>query len=80
MKLATAPGFAAPGIAAPSFEAMRADLIARGLLTADFRLTEAGNAHVDRLQIELETAEAPEDSGHSGVRWNTGQRLWGMAA
>lgn len=43
----------------PAFLAMRADLVDRGLLTGEFRLTPAGHAHVDALVAELATAEAP---------------------
>lgn len=53
-----------------SFEAMRADLVARGLLTSDFALTEAGNAHALQLIQEFDAAEVDADFAGPRVRWN----------
>lgn len=59
-----------------AFEAMRAGLVARGLIRADdFGLTEAGNTHVRALIDELASAEAPADPIGAGVRWNTKPRM-----
>ncbi len=52
------------------FHSMRRGLIARGLLSADLRLTEAGNACVDALLGDLADAEAKNDSAGPRVRWN----------
>ncbi|MBN9504956.1 MAG: hypothetical protein J0I69_02925 [Altererythrobacter sp.] len=53
-----------------AFLAMRADLIARGLLTPEHRLTDAGHAHVDALIERLLDEEAPCDPTRPRVRWN----------
>lgn len=53
-----------------AFLAMRADLVGRGLLTGDFRLTAAGNAHVDELLFRLPLQSPPPPPGGPGVRWN----------
>lgn len=62
------------------FEAMRAGLVARGLLSADLRLTQAGHAHVAALLARLDQSEAGPDLRAAAVRWNTGQRFWKAAA
>lgn len=54
----------------PDFLAMRSDLVERGLLTADFRLTEGGVAHVDGLIADLRDAEAPAEPWKPRVFWN----------
>lgn len=53
------------------FEEMRASLVARGFLTADYRLTEAGNDHVAALIEQLGLTEAPCDPAGRRVVWNT---------
>lgn len=58
----------------PGFEEMRANLVARGLLSPEFALTEAGEAFVDGLIEGLRRTEAESDSSGPRVRWNTGQR------
>lgn len=59
---------------AESFDAMRASLVERGLLSADFKLTPAGHAHADVLIAELAVAEDDGAPGKTAVRWNTGRR------
>lgn len=49
---------------------MRADLVARGLLDAEFRLTEAGHAHVDALIGVLLVSQAPCEPDKPRVKWN----------
>lgn len=46
----------------PDFLAMRASLVARGLLSEDGRLTERGNAHVDATldRFRKQTKHLPE--------------------
>lgn len=51
------------------FQAMIDDLKARGLIDDERRLTDAGNAHVDRLLEDLKLEEAPEPPAVP-VRWN----------
>ena len=51
---------------------MRASLVTRGLLTADFRLTEAGNAHAEQLIADLGNAKEDEVWAGRSVRWNFG--------
>ena len=61
-----------------SFEQMRADLVSRGLLASvcgDFRLTEAGHAHVDAMKAELRETEAPYDPDGPRVRWQYAWRV-----
>ncbi|MBD3728733.1 MAG: hypothetical protein IE933_03425 [Sphingomonadales bacterium] len=53
----------------PHFDAMRASLVARGLLGADYRLTDAGNRHVEAIKDELAGAEAPSDPAAKRVYW-----------
>ena len=57
---------------ATPFEVMRASLVTRGLLTADFRLTEAGNAHAEQLIADLGNAKEDEVWAGRSVRWNFG--------
>lgn len=52
------------------FLAMRADLIARGLLTPEHRLTEAGHVYVEALLELLPDEEVPCDPTKPRVRWN----------
>lgn len=40
----------------PGFLAMRANLVARGLLSEDGRLTPRGNAHVDKMLDRVRSA------------------------
>ncbi len=56
----------------PGFLDMRARLVARGLLTGDFRLTAAGQAHAEALIERLQHEEAAPAS-RPAVRWNTGR-------
>ncbi len=61
---------------AAEFQLMRARLVAQGLLEAvgdEFRLTDAGNAHVEVLIERLLVEEAPEPS-KPPVRWNFDRR------
>lgn len=53
------------------FEAMRADLVARGLLATDFRLTDAGNRHAETLIAELDAAREDVICVYAPIRWNT---------
>lgn len=49
----------------------RSRLVAQGLLTADFRLTETGNAFVDAMIASLNDAPPPlVDSRKRGRRWS----------
>ncbi len=57
-------------MADPAFLAMRVDLVERGLLTAEHRLTPAGHAHVEQLIGELRGAEAPGESEVVRVFWS----------
>lgn len=61
-------------MARAAFLAMRTDLIARGLLSAEHsgehRLTEAGHAHVGALIEHLQDEEAPCDPTKARVRWS----------
>lgn len=59
---------------APGFHAMRAGLVAHGLIDAEYRLTPAGNAHVDALLVKLR-AEAPSAPAAPRVRWRSGRSL-----
>lgn len=52
------------------FHTMRSGLVSRGLLSAELRLTEAGNAHVDSLLGDLCAAEAENNSDGPRVKWN----------
>ncbi len=57
----------------PGFHAMRASLIARGLISAEggrFALTEPGRAHVAATIALLRETNAPCDPGKARVRWN----------
>ncbi|MDE2595985.1 MAG: hypothetical protein KGL44_03810 [Sphingomonadales bacterium] len=64
-----------------AFDAMRADLVARGLIGADDgRLTEAGNAHVSAMIGQLLRAEAPSDPSAPRVRWSCNRQFGGVAA
>lgn len=60
----------------PSFIRMRQRLIDRGLLDAEFRLTDAGNTHVDRLIERLKRAESTAGPKHT-VFWNVDFRAKG---
>lgn len=51
------------------FDAMRARLFERGLLDGEYRLTEAGHAHVRAVMDELAEAEAPSDPSAPRVFW-----------
>ena len=53
-----------------AFHSMRGDLIARGLLSPELRLTEAGNAHTEQLIEELTEVVAENDSSGPRVQWN----------
>lgn len=57
-----------------AFIAMRADLVARGLIDREYRLTAAGHAHVRALLIELPRRTAPCDPARRRVRWNFSRR------
>jgi len=61
----------------PGFLAMRADLVERGLLTEEHRLTTAGHAYVEELLDRLPTEEAPCDPEKPRVRWNFKRRRAG---
>lgn len=52
-----------------AFTEMRRALIVRGLLTADFALTEAGHAHCQGLIDSYRLQEVRVDHG-SPVKWN----------
>ena len=53
-----------------TFAAMRQRLIDRGLIDAEFRLTSAGNDHVEALIGRLRRDQlAEEDNGSRSVRW-----------
>jgi len=56
------------------FLAMRAGLVARGLLDGEHRLTAAGDAYVDELLDGLPREEAPSDPDAPRVRWNWPKR------
>jgi hypothetical protein len=58
---------------APGFNAMRADLIRRGLLDDSGSVTPAGDVYVDQLLMDLRNAEALEPPALA-VIWNTGKR------
>jgi hypothetical protein len=59
-------------VSAPAaFTEMRAGLIALGLLTADFRLTDAGRTHTDALIATLRTSEATGEPDKPRVGWNS---------
>lgn len=58
---------------ATPFELMRASLVERGLLTGDFCLTEAGNAHAEQLIADLRDAEEDHAWAGQSVRWNFGR-------
>lgn len=60
-----------------AFEAMRQRLIDRGLIDAGFRLTEAGNAHVDSMMVDLREVEADNDPQGSRVFWKVDFRRKG---
>lgn len=62
-------------MSAPSsdFLAMRAGLVERGLISADFALTEAGEAYVFGLIDGLKRIEAEPDYAGPRVRWNFGR-------
>jgi len=61
---------------APGFLAMRAELVERGLLDDEHRLTRAGHAHVDSLIAELAEAEAPPFPLRHPVRWRFNRKGW----
>ena len=54
----------------PTFESMRAGLVARGLLSAEFALTEAGNAYAIGLIDGLALIEEQNNPGGRRVQWN----------
>jgi hypothetical protein len=54
---------------AKKFPKMKADLIARGLLTADLRLTDAGNAYVANLIMQIKTGTLPVAKKRKRVKW-----------
>lgn len=53
-----------------NFQRMKDDLIARGMIDVDGRVTPAGAAYTDRVIAELKTAAATEPSGRA-VAWDT---------
>lgn len=53
------------------FAMMRADLVRRGLLDADFKLTDAGRDYADQLLLDLRDVEARQDPAGARVVWNT---------
>lgn len=53
------------------FAMMRADLVRRGLLDADFNLTDAGRAYADQLIMDLRDVEAEGDPAGRRVVWDT---------
>lgn len=57
-----------------SFLAMRADLVERGLLDDEHRLTKAGHAYVDELIVRLPAEEAAFDPDGPRVFWNLRKR------
>jgi len=65
-------------VATKPFETMRADLIARGLLTADHRLTAAGKAHVALIILGLAAGEADNDPDGPCVEWQIDFRRRGV--
>lgn len=54
---------------ARKFPKMKADLIARGLLTADLKLTDAGNAYVANLIMQIKTGTLPVPKKRKRVKW-----------
>ena len=52
------------------FESMRAGLVARGLLSPDFALTEAGHAYASGLIDGLALIEEQNNPGGRRVQWN----------
>lgn len=50
------------------FEKMRADLVRRGLIDAEHRITPAGLAWTEDLLRDLAEPAPPLDTGRSGVR------------
>lgn len=53
-----------------TFREMRAGLVERGLITADFKLTPAGDRYCDELLAVLQATRAePEDSRFRKRRW-----------
>lgn len=55
------------------FEAMKADLVARGLIDREGRVTPAGDAYTDQLIADLKSAELPAPPVVP-VQWKTGRR------
>lgn len=53
-----------------AFQAMRANVVARGLLDSEHRLTDAGHDHARDLLGQLRTAEASYDPHGPCVFWN----------
>lgn len=65
---------------ANGFEAMRAGLVARGLLARQvrdgaesYRLTPAGEVHVETLIAQLRGAGPPATPRQPAVTWRTGR-------
>ncbi len=65
-------------VASKPFEIMRAQLIAQGLLTADHRLTAAGNARVAQIKADLAASEASNDPDGPRVDWQIDFRRRGV--
>jgi hypothetical protein len=57
-----------------AFLAMRAELVERGLLNDEHRLTDAGHAYVDELFERLPGEEAAFDPEGPRVFWNLRKR------
>lgn len=53
-----------------TFEAMRRDLQARGLIDDKHRLTPAGDAYCVALLVRLDGKRAWNDPGRTGRRWD----------
>jgi len=52
--------------------ALRDDLVARGLLTPEGKLTPAGNAHVEEIKDQLLAQPATGDPRRPRVKWKRG--------
>lgn len=55
----------------PGFEAMRASLVERGLIDAEYRLTPAGFEYTEDLIARLSQVHDQVDYKGSTVRWRT---------
>jgi len=65
-------------VATRTFETMRANLIARGLLTDDYRLTVAGHARVAQIKADLAASETSNDPDGPRVDWQIDFRRRGV--